>query len=217
MGKISGMTAVTTPNPTSEIEVNEAGSTKKITIAQIRDLIIKRVAGTTTPAGDFTTWLSLAANSGSITGTTFVTVMEITAVDVGHYHFRCQLIYQTTATSTGINVAVNHTGTTTAFACEARFVSTGGTAATKAATQAAQGTTLGMYEAEGTRTEDAAIGTLSNFIISVDAANSDMIVTIEGYFIVSVSGNLQIKLSAELAALVCTARAGSHLELMKLN
>jgi hypothetical protein len=178
---------------------------------------IVRAAGTTVEAGDYLTWLVLAADSANITGTTFVVVMTITSVGVGRYHFKCQLIYQATAVSTGLNVAVNFTGTLTQFACEARFVSTGSTATTKAASQAAQATTLGMYEAEGTRLTNTAIGSLSNFIISVDASNSDMILTIEGFMVVSVAGDLEIKISAELASLVVRAMQGSHLELMKLS
>lgn len=215
--KISALTAATAAAAANELPINEAGASKKLTIAQVQEYILKRAAGTSVAAGEFMTWLVLSANSSDITGTTFVTVMTITAVGVGRYHFKCQLIYQCTATTTGINVAVNHTGTTTQFACEARLTSTGGSAATKAASQAAQATTLGLYEAEGTRTKDAAIGTLSNFIISVDAANSDMILTIEGFFVVSASGDLQIKLSAELASLVTRAMQGSFLELKKLS
>lgn len=215
--KISLLTAATVAGAANELAINEAGTSKKLTIAQIQEYILKRASGSSMAAGEFLSWLVLSANSSDITGATLTTVMTMTGVGVGRYHFKCQLIYQTTATTTGINCAVNHTGTTTQFACEARFTSTGGTAATKAASQAAQATTLGMYESEGTRTKNAAIGTSTNFIISVDAANSDMILTIEGFFVVSVSGDLQIQLSAETTSLVARAMQGSHLELMKLS
>lgn len=178
---------------------------------------VTKAAAATVAAGADITWLVLAANSSDVTGITLVVVMTMTGVGVGRYHFKCQLIYQATATTTGLNVAVNHTGTTTQFVCEARFTSTGGAAANKTASQAAQGSALGLYESEGTRTKNAEIGTVSNFIVGVDAANSDMILTIEGMFVVSVTGSLEIKISAELAALVVRAMQGSHLELMKLS
>jgi hypothetical protein len=174
-------------------------------------------ANTTIAAASDITWLTLAANSGNITGTGLTTVMSITGVGAGRYYFYCMLIYQATATGTGMNVAVNHTGTVTGFVAEARVITTGAAATTKAASQAAQATLLGMVEGEGTRTLNAAIGTAGNFVISVDAANSDMLCFIEGSLIVSVSGTLEIKLAAEAAALVVTARQGSHLELRKLS
>jgi hypothetical protein len=168
-------------------------------------------------AGLYESWLVLSAASSSISSPTLVTVMEMTAVDVGRYQFDCQLVYQTTATTTGINVGVTHTGTLTQFLQEATFISTGSTAATKAASNADQATTLGLVEGEGNRTKDTAIGTSGNFIISVDAANTNMIVKISGYFVVSVTGSFQIKLGSESGVLVCTAREGSSLILRKLS
>lgn len=215
--KISALTAATAAALANELAINEAGTSKKVTLQQVADLMKKRVAGATMVAGDYENWLVLAANSGNITGTGFVTVMEVTAVGAGRYWFRCELIYQTTATTTGINVTATHTGTTTTWIMRAGIPTTGGTAATKAAVSVAQATTLGLWETEVELTKGAAIGTLSNFAISVNAANTNQIVVIEGSFIVTVSGSFQIQLSAELAALVCTAREGSFLELKKLS
>lgn len=211
---VSAMTAVTTPVGASELHVNESGTSKKITLAQIQEYILKRVAGVTAAAGEFITWLTLAANSADITGTGFVVVMTITGVGVGRWYFKCQLIYQTTALTTGMQVAVNHTGTTTQFAVEKRITTTGGAAATNAATGAGNSGAGNLYESQSSRTKNAIIGAVS---VSVDAINSDTIVTIEGFFVVSVSGDLEIKLAAELATLVVRAVQGSHLELRKLS
>lgn len=215
--KISALAAVAAAAVANELAVNEAGTSKKVTLQQVADLLKKRVAGATMVAGDYENWLVLAANSANITGTAFVTVMEITAVGAGRYWFRCELIYQTTATTTGINVTATHTGTTTLWIMRAGVPTTGGAAATKAATSAAQASAAGLWETEVELTKGAAIGTLSNFTISVNAANSNQIVVIEGSFIVTVSGDFRIQLSAELASLVCTAREGSFLELKKLS
>lgn len=215
--KISALAAASAAAAANELAINEAGTSKKLTVQLLADFLKKRAAGATTAAGDYETWLVLSANSGSITGTAFVTVMEITSVGAGRYWFRCELIYQTTATTTGINVTATHTGTTTTWIMRAGFPTTGGSAATKAATSVAQATTLGLWETEAELTKGNAIGTVSNFIISVNAANTNQIVVIEGSFVVTVSGDFQIRLSAELAALVCTAREGSFLELKKLS
>lgn len=212
--KISGLTAASVAAAANELAINEAGTSKKLTVDLLREYILKRTAGTTTAAGEFLTWLVLSANSSDITGTTLTTVMTITGVGVGRYNFKCQLIYQTTATTTGMQVAVNHTGTLTQFVVEKRHATTGTTVATNAASEVAATAAGNLYESQATRTKDTIIGAVT---ISVDAANTDMIVIIEGFMVVSVSGDLQIKLAAELASLVVRAMQGSHLELMKLS
>jgi len=212
--KISALTAASAAAAANEFAINEAGASKKLSLQQILDFIITKAAAATVAAGPNITQLVLAANSSDITGLTLTTVMAITGVGVGRYHFKCQLIYQTTATTTGVGVAVNHTGTTTQFFVEKRLSSTGGSAATNAATQVATTATGNLYESQGSRTKNTLIGAVS---VSVDAANSDMMMTIEGGFVVSVSGDLEIKLEAELASLVCRAMQGSFLELKKLS
>ena len=212
--KISGLPAASAAAGANELAINEAGTSKKLTLTQAADFIIKHAAAATVAAGEYQTWLVLAANAADITGVTQTVVMTITGVGVGRYHFKCVLIYQTTATTTGIDVSVNHTGTTTQWLAEHRFSSTGGTAATAAATEAGASATGNLYESQGQRTKNSIIGAGT---VSVDAANSDMMSTIEGFFVVSVSGDLQILMAAEAAGLVCRAMQGSFLELKKLS
>lgn len=198
--------------------VGGAGVITELTGTQLQSIIgspsFVKDANTTVAAASDLTWLVLAANSGDITGVAQTVVMTITGVGVGRYHFRCQLIYQTTNTGTGIDVSANHTGTTTQWVIEHRFASTGQLAGTAAASEAAASAVGNLYEAQGNRTKNTIIGAGT---VSVDAANTDMISTIEGFFVVSVSGDFQIKMAAEAAGLVCRAMQGSHLELMKLS
>ena len=175
---------------------------------------VSKVAGTSIAAGADITWLVLAANSSDITGTTLTTVMTVTGVGVGQWRLKVMLIYQASATTTGMQCAVNHTGTLTQYLMERRVSTTGGTAATAAATEAGAAAAGNLYESQGKRTKNTIIGSVT---VSVDAANSDMMCIIEGFFVVSVSGNLEIKLAAELAALVVRAMQGSSLELHKLS
>jgi len=212
--KISALPAATAAAAGNELPINEAGTSKKLTVNQIQDYLLKRAAAATMAAGDFCTWLVLAANSGDITGLSLTTVMSITAVPVGRYHFKCQLIYQTSATTTGKGVAVNFTGTLTQFLVEERTQTTGQTAATNAASQVSATAAGNTYEAQGSRTKNVLIGAVS---VSVDAANTDMMATIEGFMVVSVQGDLEIKLEAELSALVVRAMQGSFLELKRLS
>jgi len=176
--KVSAETQVTTVAATTEWHVSEAGTDKALDVSQLSGYIVKRTAAATMAAGEYVSWLVLAANSSDITGTGFVTVMDMTGVGVGRYHFKCQLIYQTTATTTGINVTATHTGTTTQWYMEGRFNTTGGAAANKTATNTAATGATGLYEAEASIVKGSAIGTLGNFVVTVVTANSDLMVTI---------------------------------------
>lgn len=219
--KVSALTNASALGATDEFHIVQGGADRAASAQQMADFIIPlvttRASAATVAAGPYETWLVLAANSSDISTPTLTTVMTITGVGVGRYAFDCRLVYQTTATTTGINVGVNHTGTTTQFIQQATFISTGGSAATKLASNADQATTLGMVEGEGNRTKDTAIGTSGNFIVGVDAANSDMLVQIAGHFVVSVTGSLQIKLGSESGVLTARAMQGSMLLLRKFS
>lgn len=175
---------------------------------------IKRDVGASMAAGTHLTWLTLGANSSDITGVTLTKVLTITDVGVGRWYFKCVLIYQTTATTTGIDVAANHSGTTSQWVCEHRFSSTGQLAATAAAAENSANAAGNIYESQGNRTKNTIIGAGT---VSVDTANTDMMSEIEGIFVVSATGQFEILLAAEAAGLVCRAMQGSFLELKKLS
>lgn len=215
--KVSAMTNAAALGLADEWHIEQGGVDRAASVQQMIDAVIKRGTGVSIAAGEYETWLVLSANSSDITGLTYTAVMSMTGVGVGRYYFRCQLVYQATATTTGINLKVTHTGTVTQFYNEARFPTTGGAAATKAATNVATTAATGLIEGEAGIVKDVAIGTESNFSVSVVAANSDHVVMIEGFFVVSVTGTFEIKLAAELAALVVRAMQGSFLELKKLS
>ena len=212
--KISALTAAAAAAAANEFAINEAGTSKKLTLQQVVDFIVKRAAATTVAAGAYTTNLVLAANSGDITGTTLTTVMTITATGTGRFYFRCQLVFQTTATTTGIGVAVNHTGTLTQFGVVNKWVDTLATATTGGVMNAGAVAAGNVYGSHSSITKDTLIGAVN---VTVQTANSDHLMIIEGFFVVSVNGDLQIKLQAELASLVCRAMQGSYLELVKLS
>lgn len=212
--KISALTAASAAAAANEFAINEAGASKKLTLQQIADFLVKRAAAATIVAGEYTTQLVLAANSADITGLTLTAVMSITGVGAGRWYFKCQLIYQTTVVTTGIGVAVNHTGTLTQFLAEWRHSDTLNTASNKAPSGAYANAAGAVYDSQGTRTKNTLIG---NVTLSVDSANTDMLTVIEGFFVVSVTGTLEIKLEAEAAALVVRAMQGSYLELVKLS
>lgn len=162
------------------------------------------------PIGE--TWLTRDAASASIADT-LTDVAVVTDCKPGLYHFEYHGVYQTTATTTGVGFAAAFTGTATGYA-EQRHATTGGAAATAAATGAGASATGNLYEAQGQRTLGSLIGAVT---VSVDAANTDTRVTVEGDFNVTVIGNFSIKQRAESAGLACSARVGSVLILRKLS
>jgi len=212
--KISALAAATVAAAANELAINEAGTSKKLTVNLLREFMIKRAADSTMVAGEFISWLVLSANSTDITGLVLTTVMEMTGVGVGRYYFRCQLVFQTTATSTGIGVAVDHTGTLTQFAVVNKWVDTLATATTGGVMNAGAVAAGNVYGSHSSITKNTLIGAVN---VTVQAANSDHLMIIEGFFVVSVTGSLQIKLEAEAAGLVCRAMQGSFLELKKLS
>lgn len=212
--KISALAGASAGAATNEFAINEAGTSKKLTLQQIANFLVKRAAAATVAAGEYTTRLVLNANSADITGLVLTTVMSITAIPIGRYYFKCQLVYQATALTTGAGAAVNFTGTLTQFVVERRFSDNIATASSGAASEINVLAANAVYASQGSRTKNALIGAVT---ISVDTINADMLYNIEGFMVVSVAGNLEIKLEAELAALVVRAMQGSYLELIKLS
>jgi hypothetical protein len=156
---------------------------------------------------------ALSSNQADITGTGLVEIAGLTkAVGIGTWQFRYMVLYQTTATTTGVEFVVDHTGTDTAFASNMSFGSTGGAAATGIADQVGVGTAAGIMETKTQRTAGARPGVT----IGVDTINANCLMVIEGVIRVSVAGNLQLFMAAELAGLVCRAMAGSSVMLVKV-
>lgn len=155
---------------------------------------------------------ALASDQADITGTGLVEITGLTkTVGVGTWRFSFAMIYQTTATTTGVEFVVDHTGTDTAFVSNARFGSTGGAAATGIADQVGVGTAAGIMEVKTQRTA----GSRPGVTIGVDTINANCLMIVEGVIRVSVSGDLKILMAAELAGLVCRAKAGSCVTIVK--
>jgi len=129
------------------------------------------------------------------------TAAKITALDTttgtGTFVFQYFVRYGSTATTTGVKFSVNHSGTLTSFVANMRYGSTGGAAATAAATQVGNTATGNIHESFTRR----AIATSANMgpTVSVDAANSDCLMIIEGLLVCTVDGNIQLYHASETA------------------
>ena len=144
-----------------------------------------------------------------------VTAAKITSLDqtagVGTYVFQYFIRYVTSVTTTGVKFSVNHTGTVSTFVANMRYASTGGTAATAAATQAGNSAAGNIHESFSRR----AISTAANMGPTVSAdTTGDMLVIIEGLMIVTATGNIELYHASE-TAVSTTVKAGSSLILQR--
>jgi hypothetical protein len=144
---------------------------------------------------------ALGADATANSTTTGVEIgnLQITATGTGTFVFQYTIRYQSGATTTGIKLGVNHTGTAAVFMANMRYASTGGAAATAAATQAGAVATGNLHESFSTRTKSTTAPNLGP-TVSVDTANADMLVIVEGLIIVTAGGDLELWHASEVAA-----------------
>lgn len=192
---INALTAATAALTTHELPANEGGSDKKVTVGQIQLL-----------AGVQKVNLASDAAANSTTTAAKITGLDLT-LGAGTYVFQYWIRYVSSITTTGVKFSVNHTGTITTFVANARYTSTGGAAATAAATQAGNSATGNLMESFSARAKSTAAG--MGPTVSVDTTG-DMLMVIEGLMIVTVSGNIELYHASETAAST-TVKAGSSL------
>jgi hypothetical protein len=200
--KISALSAVAAAATTNELAVNEAGTSKKVTLAQVETLLkargMPRVA-------QLTSQHSIASTTG-----TKVTGLDMT-LEAGTYYFTYALVIrQATNTADAPQFGVNFTGTTTKRNFHLRFAD-----ATTAVTAA-----IHSMDDVGIKTAGFIDGMAHNAFsttapnmgttIGVAATASDILCFIEGLMIVTVSGNLELWRASETAA-ASTTEVGSSL------
>lgn len=196
---------------TDTFPFNNVGVLSKITLAQIADFICTRIGGNTGTAGLYKTFQKLTSNATANSTTALQTVMS-TDHGVGTYQFKYTIIYQSGATTTGVNFAVNDTAAgVTKIVLSSWFATTGGTAANALADQAGSDT-ASLCEAKSAR----AINTKMGSTLGVDTANADMLLTIEGIIVVTAVGTLELKHCSEVAA-SSQVMSGTSLELTKIS
>lgn len=197
--KISALTAVTTPAGTDEFAVNQGGTSKKLTLAQVKAFASPDTYTTLTSTQAFT-----STTAASATG------LEQTLA-AGTYLVKVWVIYQSAATTTGPEFYLNHTGTVTRCAATWYTLTTGGAAATGIADQATT-LTAQMIEGKGQRANNATTGPMQG----VDTANADQFAVMEGIVVVTASGTLQFKVATEVAASAITLQVGTTMTVTKV-
>lgn len=154
-----------------------------------------------------------ADQSNSTTTPTEVAGLSL-LTGLGTFFFRYLVLYQAAATTTGVRLSVNHTGTVTAFVANLHFATAETTATatqTAAADQDVVTATAGLYESFAARAKSTAgWGTTT----AVDTANADMLAVIEGLMVVTADGDIELWHGSEVAA-ASTVKAGSSLLLTR--
>ena len=197
--KISALVAASVAAAANELAINEAGASKKLTLAQVRAYVN---ADTVAVVG--TDQANSTVTAAACTG------LALT-VAAGTYLAKYWIVYQSAATTTGIQMYLDHTGTATRIAATWYTLTTGTTATSGVADQATT-LTAQMMEGKGQRANNVASGTTQG----VDTASADQFAVMEGLIIVTVSGTLHLMFNSEVAASAVTIMTGTSLVLSKV-
>ena len=182
--KISALTAVTNVADANEFAVNEAGTSKKASAAQLRKLIglyKKRVTA------------DVSSTSATLAK---VTDLDLT-LPAGSYGFQYNCIWQSSSLTCGVSFNVNFSGTQTHIPFLWRWIDVSSTAATGAPTQSdsTTGQVVGAFASRIARTT-----TQFGLTLSVDVINADLLMIVEGSIVVTVQGDLQLYFGSEVGA-----------------
>jgi hypothetical protein len=186
--KISALTAVVTPATTDEFAVNQAGASKKMTLAQLETFLeglgLPRVRR-----------LNSQHSISSATGTK-VTGLDIT-LEPGTYAVDYYLIVRSSLAATGVMVGVNFTGTAAVKSFVAYWPD--GSTALSAYTdnmddEGVKG--LGVIAGMATKTYTTTAPNLGT-TVGVTTTAADITMRVSGLMIVTAQGNLELWHSSE--------------------
>jgi hypothetical protein len=141
------------------------------------------------------TWQILTANAAANSTTTLTTVMTTTALPIGTYFFEYFIVWQSATATTGVNFAVDYTGTVTRVRTTRHYQSTGTAAASGVSDGLAAVLTGSLVEHMSTRSDAGALGPNTG----VDTINADQFDHIRGIIVVSTSADLLLQHASEAA------------------
>lgn len=208
--KISALSAVTTPATTDEFVVNQGGTSKKVTLAQLSTHL-----GT---LGNNRVKHLGSQHSVSSTTPTKVTGLDLT-IEAGTYTFMYTIIERTATITVAPQYNFNFTGTTTKARWWFQYADLSATLLAAIGTVAhdTSTSTLGfqMSQAEDDMATTA-VGNMHPFATTnaVQTAATDLMVTINGIIVCSTSGDLQLWHGSETAT-ATTVEVGSSLVVVR--
>jgi len=200
--KISALTAATVAALANELAINEAGTSKKLTVQQIKDLLatlgLPRV-----------TRLNTQHSISSTTGTEVTDLSQ--TLEAGTYTFKYSLLVRSATATVSPLLGVNFTGTGSPR-MHFRFADESAALTAEVHTMSDQGATAfgfisGMANSVETTTAPNMGSTATN---AVSATATDILVIIEGIIVVTASGDLELWHSSETAT-ATSVEVGSSL------
>ena len=206
--KISALTAVTAAAGANEIPVNEAGTTKKVTVTQLGTYL-------QTIGMPVITHLESAYTNSTLTGTE-VTGLSFNGLVAGTYYVKWTLLVQTPATTTSPKFGVNYSGTATSLTMTAQFPSAGVSAATGQISSAVNATTGQVWAYANTVTETTTAPNLGPWT-GVVSTNTNTFIKVEGLVVVSDGGDLELWAGSEVDPSTVTLSIGSSGLLIRMN
>lgn len=211
--KYSQLPLISSVTDTQEWGCNDASVSRRIRVQDFAGYLFKRISGDSGAAGPYKTLQALTANSANVTSTTPTTVMTTTGVGTGTWHYCYLVAYQTAFPTIGISIVVAHTGAVNRYLKLWTHITTGTGGTTGRGDDVAVVSTGQIMEGHATRTNAADEGATSG----VATANSSVLARVEGFFTVTTSGNLELRIRTESAGSAVRLMAGSLLELTKIS
>lgn len=211
--KISALTAVTLPAATDEFAVNQGGTSKKMTLAQVGPKMIASGAAPATGVAHQGAAPSqtIVLNTADNAVTTIETVLSCTSLLAGTYLFEYFIVWRSGTTTVGCSFAVDYTGTVTRVRSTRHYQSTGAAAATGVSDGTSQVLTGTLVEHMSINTDAGELGPNTG----VGSTTEDQFDHIRGIMVVSTSADLNLRMTGEGGAGV-TFMADSMLRLTRL-
>jgi hypothetical protein len=219
--KISALTGASAVAAANEFPINEAGTTKKVTAAQIKSFcepgIITGASGAVSAdAAPSQTLHVITANNSDIPTTTVVTQLTATGVGAGWWLAEYWVLWQSNVTTTGITFIVQHSGTATNFQATRIDPLASSTALAtvgifdQAPTTAVTGKLPSVW---AVRSNNTALGPNDGVV----AINVNCLTYITALFLVTVSGNLLLQANSEVASTITRVCAGTTARYTRLS
>jgi hypothetical protein len=198
--KISALAAVSAGAGTNEFAVNEAGVSKKITLAQVEAYLESRgLPNVYTLASD---------HQISVTTATEVTGLGPITLAAGTYLFEYWLIVQSATATVSPMYGINFTGTAARKNFWMDYADASATLLAMLGIADAQGTTaLGFAGRQAQNAYSTAAPNMGH-VAGVDPINADILVKISGFIVVTAPGDLELWHGSETATST-TIKAGS--------
>lgn len=187
--KISALSAASVAAVANELAINEAGTSKKISITQLVTLLqtlngLPVIEAITTPY------------TVSSTTATAVTALKFASLVAGSYYVRWPLLVRTALAATSCKFGVNYTGTMTGMNMTTQFPSAGVTAVTGTWHNANNATTGQVWGYANTGTKSTTAPNMGPWV-AFTTGGVDHFCVVEGCIVVSDGGDLELWCGSE--------------------